>query len=253
MTTLLKWDEDTELLFADNTSTEDFTAQADNPVAVEFRLFNDEVCFPSSDKYQQIVQRHNHGIHSHSGFLSSNVSLSALVLLFGLLTHSVFEGIALGSSLISTEFYSILIAVMIHEVLCSFALGVSLAQHNTTCKKAFMSSVVLASSIPMGMSSSIVISSMETFTALLIRFVLEGFAAGTFIYVACIEMLSSELSAHEHSIKQGLSKALAVITGVFAFFFVNVIFGQRSHSSHSLSQLAVIKAISVTPSMETAH
>lgn len=60
--------------------------------------------------------------------------------------------------LISTEFYSLLMGIMIHEVLCSFALGVSLAQQKTTSKRAFVSSVVLASSIPMGMSSSIVVS-----------------------------------------------------------------------------------------------
>lgn len=93
---------------------------------------------------------------------------------------------------------------------------------------------------------------METFTALVIRFLLEGFAAGTFIYVACVEMLSSELNAHEHGVRQGLSKALAVIIGVFTFFFVNVTFGQRSHSSDSLSQHTVIDAVTITP-VETAH
>ncbi|OZC11225.1 metal cation transporter, ZIP family [Onchocerca flexuosa] len=249
---LLRWDEDTELLVSDNPSTEDFTAQANNTAAIEFRQIGNEV-----------VQKHS---HSHSALLSSNISLSVFVLLLGLLTHSVFEGIALGSSycvliversndilniqisssflkLISTEFYSLLIAVMIHEVLCSFALGVSLAQQKTTPKRAFMSSVILASGIPMGMSLSIVVNSMETFIALLIRFVLEGFAAGTFIYVACVEMLSSELKAHEHSVSQGLSKALAVIIGVFTFFFVKITF---IHSSYPLSQQIELEAISAT-------
>uniref|UniRef100_A0A0R3RR75 Zinc transporter ZIP3 n=1 Tax=Elaeophora elaphi TaxID=1147741 RepID=A0A0R3RR75_9BILA len=242
VTTLLKWDEGTELLVADNNSTEDITSQVDNSLTIEFQRFNDEA-----------VQRHSHGIYSHSGLLSSEMSLSAFVLSLGLITHSVFEGIALGSSQISTDFYSLLIAIMIHEALCSFALGVSLAQQNTTPRRAFMSSVILASSIPMGMSSSIVINSMESSIALLIRFVLEGLAAGTFIYVACIEMLSSELSAHGHNIRQGLSKALAVIIGVFTFFFVNVTFGQRSHSLYSLSQRDIMKAISITSSMETLH
>ncbi|VDK79888.1 unnamed protein product [Onchocerca ochengi] len=226
---LLRWDDDNELLVSDNPSTEDFTAQANNTAAIEFRQIGDEV-----------VQRHS---HSHSGLLSSNMSLNVFVLLLGLLTHSVFEGIALGSSLISTEFYSLLIAIMIHEVLCSFALGVSLAQQKTTPKRAFMSSVILASGIPMGMSLSIVVNSMETFFALLIRFILEGFAAGTFIYVACVEMLSSELKAHEHNVRQGLSKALAVIIGVFTFFFVKIIF---THSSYSLSQQTVTEVTSIT-------
>lgn len=48
LTTLLKWDEDTELLVVDNPSTEDFTAQADNPMEIEFRRFNNEVHFLST-------------------------------------------------------------------------------------------------------------------------------------------------------------------------------------------------------------
>lgn len=68
-------------------------------------------------------------------------------------------------------------------------------------------------------------------TILLIRFVLEGFAAGAFIYVACVEILSSEMSVHNHGTRQGLFKALAVIISLFTFFFVNIIFGQRLHYS----------------------
>ncbi|VDO30623.1 unnamed protein product [Brugia timori] len=68
-------------------------------------------------------------------------------------------------------------------------------------------------------------------TILLIRFVLEGFAAGAFIYVACVEISSSEMSVHNHGTRQGLFKALAVIISLFTFFFVNIIFGQRLHYS----------------------
>ncbi|EJW88606.1 hypothetical protein WUBG_00481 [Wuchereria bancrofti] len=182
--TLIRWNEDTELFVTNNPSTEDFTVQTDNPAVVGFRQFSNEV-----------VQGHKHDTYSHFDLLLSDMSLSAFVLLFGLLTHSVLEGIALGSS----------------------------------------------------------INSMETFTALLIRFLLEGFGAGTFIYVACVEILSSEMSVHNHGTRQGLFKALTVIIGVFTFFFVNIIFGQRLHSSRSLSQHTLIEMNSVMPSLETAH
>ncbi|VDN89073.1 unnamed protein product [Brugia pahangi] len=139
--------------------------------------------------------------------------------------------------LLIDPFYSLLTAVMIHEVLCSFGLGVSLAQQKTTAERTFISSLILASGIPMGMSSSIlVILFSDKFhrnvhTILLIRFVLEGFAAGAFIYVACVEILNSEMSVHNHGTRQGLFKALAVIISLFTFFFVNIIFGQRLHYS----------------------
>ena len=43
----------------------------------------------------------------------------------------------------------------------------------------------------------------------MLRYVLEGLAAGTFVYVACVEMLSSELGhqhghSHDHG-EQGLA------------------------------------------------
>uniref|UniRef100_A0A915Q1D1 Uncharacterized protein n=1 Tax=Setaria digitata TaxID=48799 RepID=A0A915Q1D1_9BILA len=200
--TLLKWDEDIEPLVSENPSAENFADPVDNTPSIEFRHVSDEV-----------FQKHKRGIYFHSGLHSSNLSLSTFVLLFGLSMHSLFEGIALGLPLISTEFYSLLFAIMLHEILCSFAFGANLAHQKSTPKTAFISSLVLAGSIPTGMSSSLVINSMETFTSLLIRFVLEGFAAGTLIYVACIEMLSSELSTHEQDLRRGLLKNLISMAG----------------------------------------
>lgn len=98
-------------------------------------------------------------------------------------------------------------------------------------------------------------SSLESFNAQLCRFVLEGLAAGTFVYVACIEMLSHELNVHEQSTKPGLSKVFAVIIGVFVFFFITTAFGHHAHahfSSHSAATNEVTE-IFTTPGAETNH
>lgn len=52
-----------------------------------------------------------------------------------------------------------------------------------------------------------------------LKFVLEGFAAGIFIYVALVEMLAPELNND----KWGFSKALGLIGGSFTFFLLNYI------------------------------
>ena len=39
---------------------------------------------------------------------------------------------------------------------------------------------------------------MDTANTNVVRFVLEGLAAGTFVYVACVEMLAAELAGHGH-------------------------------------------------------
>ncbi|VDN01955.1 unnamed protein product [Thelazia callipaeda] len=129
----------------------------------------------------------------------------------------------------TADFYGLLIAVMLHEVLCAFAFGVSIAQQRVSSKKAVIFSVIFAGSIPLGMSSSVFIGSSEALTASLFRFILEGFAAGAFIYVAFIEMLSSELNHSGQNSKAGFYKVLAVITGVFIFFIVNSVCHEHLH------------------------
>jgi hypothetical protein len=57
----------------------------------------------------------------------------------------------------------------------------------------------------------------KQFTTQIVKFCLESFAAGTFIYVACVEMLAEELS---HS-SRGFYKGLSLSFGVFTFFIFN--------------------------------
>uniref|UniRef100_A0A914X480 Uncharacterized protein n=1 Tax=Plectus sambesii TaxID=2011161 RepID=A0A914X480_9BILA len=56
---------------------------------------------------------------------------------------------------------------------------------------------------------------------LLARYALEGLAAGTFVYVACVEMLSSELG-HSHD-RSGLLKAMFVVLGVITFLIISAL------------------------------
>jgi hypothetical protein len=65
------------------------------------------------------------------------------------------------------------------------------------------------------------IGTFEALTSLIFRFVLEGIAAGIFIYVASIEMLSTEIP-HFPS-KSGFIKALTVVIGAAIFFYINLL------------------------------
>lgn len=65
---------------------------------------------------------------------------------------------------------------------------------------------------------------LEELTSMMIRFVLEGFAAGIFIYVSCIELLASEIS-HDPS-KSGLVKAIFVLIGASIFYVLNILLSE---------------------------
>uniref|UniRef100_A0A914ZLT4 Uncharacterized protein n=2 Tax=Parascaris univalens TaxID=6257 RepID=A0A914ZLT4_PARUN len=223
-TALLSIDGDEEPLVLDNFDSDDSQGDGANSApTIEFRRIDDGL-------------EEHHGATAHSGHSHLNVLLASggrltfpsCLLLLGLTTHSLFEGIALGVQTEKSEFYGLLLAIMLHEVLCSVAFGVNLAQQKTPIGTSFVAASMLAACIPVGMCSSILVNSLDSSSSLLVRFILEGLAAGTFIYVACVEMLSAELhsSNSEHTINRGgIYKALSVIAGVGMFFAITVLFG----------------------------
>jgi hypothetical protein len=52
------------------------------------------------------------------------------VLLAGLSVHSVLEGVAIGLQQTAQTYWQLIIAVMLHEVLCALAYGFALVQHS---------------------------------------------------------------------------------------------------------------------------
>ncbi|KAJ1352914.1 hypothetical protein KIN20_009419 [Parelaphostrongylus tenuis] len=185
-----------------------------------------------------------HVMHSHVPPPRNGISARTLFLLFGLSTHSLFEGVALGVQHNMDDFMNILIAVMFHEVLCCIAYGVSMAQQQTPVRAALPTVLILSASIPAGILIAVLVDQINPNTVFL-RFILEGLAAGTFVYVACVGMLSAELNSSHghshigiqeehgvhsapHSPLQGLAKAAAVVFGVFLFWMLK--FARSSHS-----------------------
>ncbi|PAV67015.1 hypothetical protein WR25_18368 [Diploscapter pachys] len=186
-----------------------------------------------------------HG-HSHSLPLSSEgLTARTLFLFLGLSIHSLFEGIALGVQKERSDFINVLIAIMFHEVLCCVAYGVSMAQQRTSTRAALPTVLILSATIPAGMLIAIIVDQVDTANTNVVRFVLEGLAAGTFVYVACVEMLAAELAGHGHhsehsqfheshssrppSKYEGLSKAIAVSIGVALFWGMQQLIG-KDHS-----------------------
>jgi len=181
----------------------------------------DDLSFRTESSTHNHNEGHHHH-HHHSVDLSSSLSLRTFLLLFGLSIHSIFEGIAIGLQSDPGDFGRLIVAVLVHEVLCSFAFGVSLCQQRARPLPAVLSVVFLSACIPVGMSSAFLMTMVNQLTAIVLRFTLEGLAAGTFVYVACVEMLSAELNKAGHG-RTGFLQAMMVTVGVVAFFFLSLV------------------------------
>ncbi|KAK0395588.1 hypothetical protein QR680_001344 [Steinernema hermaphroditum] len=174
-----------------------FGDESDDEGKIEFRM---------TEGVEDHFHEHEHGHHHHHHHVlpAGGLSIRSFFLLIGLSIHSIFEGVALGVQGEINDFVSVLVAIMVHEVLCSLAYGVSLAQQHATPRSALISIALLSACIPLGMCSAFMIQTLDSATALGFRFALEGLAAGTFVYVSCVEMLSAEIGGHD---RKGIVKA----------------------------------------------
>ena len=75
-------------------------------------------------------QGHDHAGHGHShvsSLIENESSLRSIILFLALSVHSIFEGMALGLQETPSKALNLFIAIVLHECLVAFAMGISLA------------------------------------------------------------------------------------------------------------------------------
>lgn len=97
------------------------------------------------------------------------------MLLLALSFHSVFEGVAIGLQDNSGQFFSIVIAVMVHKVVMAFSLGLNIAQSDLNLKKFLISTVIFSLASPLGVGVGILMMGLPPS---LTRDICNGFLQG---------------------------------------------------------------------------
>ena len=136
--------------------------------------------------------------------------LSGFVMLLALSIHGMFECLALG---IQTSFKNTLflfIALMIHKWAEAFALGIFFVQAKLTQKNYYLLIIFFSLVGPIGVVIGILLS---TTTSECVEGVLLSISTGTFLYVACSEVIVEEFST---PIKRYLKFLLYFMGGIFA-------------------------------------
>uniref|UniRef100_A0A8D1DMM8 Solute carrier family 39 member 2 n=1 Tax=Sus scrofa TaxID=9823 RepID=A0A8D1DMM8_PIG len=138
-------------------------------------------------------------LHSHGPLPSPSQSpLRALILLLSLSFHSVFEGLAVGLQLTVAATVQLCLAVLAHKGLVVFGVGLRLVKIGTGSRWAILSILSLALMSPLGLALGLVVFQGDSDGGKgLAQAVLEGVAAGTFLYVTFLEILPRELAGPE--------------------------------------------------------
>ncbi|XP_063781948.1 zinc transporter ZIP1 isoform X2 [Pseudophryne corroboree] len=157
----------------------------------------------SLDREVEISRRHFHvDFNAHSSF-------RCFILMMSLSLHSVFEGIAIGLQNEQSEVLQIAVAILIHKSIIAVSLSLLLMQSNVQTRWFVLSIVMFALMSPLGIGIGIGVMQNESSGSSLVQCVLEGLAAGTFIYITFLEILPHELNSN----KWRLPKVIFILLG----------------------------------------
>ena len=158
-------------------------------------------------------------VHAHSGEALGTAALGALsssrvpyALLLALSVHSIIAGIALGAQDTAASAVLIFVAILAHKSSAAFALGVSLLRCSLPKARARGLLAIFALSTPAGILTGAALGGLlrsrdgsyfdATFLSL---------AAGTFIYIAAVDILQDEFLQPGGRLAKWLVAALAVV------------------------------------------
>ncbi|XP_068595710.1 zinc transporter ZIP1 [Brachionichthys hirsutus] len=134
------------------------------------------------------------GHHVHVDF-QAHSPFRSFMLFLSLSLHSVFEGLAIGLQSTDSKVLEICIAILVHKSIIVFSLSVKLVQSAVGPFWVLAYITVFALMSPIGISIGIGVTEARLAAGALIQVVLEGLAAGTFIYITFLEILPHELNS----------------------------------------------------------
>lgn len=111
-------------------------------------------------------------------------------------------------------------ALILHKIVISFSLGLTLSQSPLGTIKSAICGIFFAAASPFGVGIGLLLSDLEPLNGSLVIGALQGVAAGSFLFVLFMEILPNEFkSGHMH-----LPKLLSFIVGFGTITFLIFLF-----------------------------
>lgn len=149
---------------------------------------------------------------------SSNINtrklfnFTPIVLMIGLSIHSIFEGIVFGLEGDIKNLWSYILAISLHKWAAAMSLGFSMSKSfKGQNLLVFILLTIFSIATPLG----IAIGMLASDSSVLTEVILSSLAGGTFLYIACSEVIVEEFSNPKHKyLKMGMFLVgAALITG----------------------------------------
>ena len=131
--------------------------------------------------------------------LNTKESVYPIVLFIVLAIHSIIAGMSLGLETGLASGIIIFIAIIAHKGSASFALGVSLMEAQVEKSKTIKTIIFFTLMTPVGILIGSFFSNIESSnTNILFEAIFDALAAGTFIYIAVLDIINEVFKKAEH-------------------------------------------------------
>merc|ERR1711957_445292 len=135
------------------------------------------------------------------------ISKSAgLVMVLALAVHAVFEGIAFGLLADFVQAWQLAVGIVLHKGAAVITIGASLAATGYTTKQVFGFLLLFALMAPIGIAIGMSASGASP----VVNIAFMSLSGGTFIYVACTEIVAHEFARAGY----GAGKLLCLLLGI---------------------------------------
>ena len=146
--------------------------------------------------------------HEHSHEHKSS-AITPYILLLALGFHGFFEGMALGIQSDIQNTLSLFLAIMAHKWAASLTLGISIVKAGVEKKQLIIMILIFAFIGPIGVVIGIILSETANDN---LQGIFLAISVGTFIYIACSEVLVEEFENLEHKY---LKFCMFMVGGIF--------------------------------------
>lgn len=128
----------------------------------------------------------------------SRHTLAPYVLALVLSVHSIIAGIALGAESSAITSTALFIAIIAHKGVAGFALGVSLHRTNVPRARSISLIAFFAAMTPLGIAAGAILGALLSGKAAQwFEGIFDALAAGTFLYIAVVDIVENEFAKRE--------------------------------------------------------
>jgi len=182
------------------------------------------------------MHRNHHGGHHHA--------TRSLILILALSLHRIFEGMSIGLQQTVASVISLFGAVMCHEMVIGFSLGLQFVRSGFALRRLLITSLVCSLIMPLGVLIGLVMTEVDSSSGIvdIANGILQAIAMGTFIYVTFFEILQEEVDSDDTSI----GKIVFIAVGFALMALLNLVPEDIGTSARHLDTTTTVLPVNVT-------